>query len=82
MSSEGDEAAASAFAFQSFMVCLADAEQAGYMSNVAPPRRVHSSDLYANSGPRAVAIAERRRRERVALTTSSSGLDAVADHCS
>jgi len=67
----GDTIAASAFSFQSYNVCLADAERAGYVSDAMPVRRHHAADPAA-SAAEANVDNERRRRPRILGTLPPS----------
>ena len=67
----GDEVAHSSYSFQSFNVCVADAEHAGFVNNTTGVRRVRTSELEsqpAGTGVDAhgggVGMFERRRRPR------------------
>jgi hypothetical protein len=60
LSPTGEELAASAYAFASLRVCIADAERAGFHPTTTVVRRLRASDLGATGHPRG----ERRRRPR------------------
>lgn len=67
---DGDLVAQSLYTFQSFNVCVADAERAGFLNDTAALRRVRASKLEphpARDGEQrtgAAALLERRRRPR------------------
>ena len=63
-STDGELLAKSDFTFRSVNVCCADAERAGYLSRLAPSRRVRAAELLTEDQARAV----NRGRHRDAST--------------
>jgi hypothetical protein len=61
VSASGEELARSLFSFASFVVCVADAERAGFDPEAAVVRRVRSSKLPSFRGMQQL---ERRRKPR------------------
>jgi hypothetical protein len=61
VSASGEEVAHSVFSFASFIVCVSDAERAGFDPKTTTVRRMRSSELAAPPG---MPPLERRRKPR------------------